>query len=137
MTRRIARAAILALVAAVALAPAAFAGKPPKPRAGATTGSSLTLVLLNSSDTLPSFGEGVTFKVFTSAGRPYVNLKCYQGGDWVTNQIVVYPGYPWSQIFPLSSWKWTSGAADCIARLYKTTKKGTTTLATLSFHVYA
>jgi hypothetical protein len=37
----------------------------------------------------------------------------------------------------LSSWKWTSGAADCIARLYKTTKKGTTTLATLSFHVYA
>jgi hypothetical protein len=41
------------LVAAIALAPAAFAGKGGKPGGGGETSSSLTLVLLNSSDGLP------------------------------------------------------------------------------------
>jgi hypothetical protein len=143
MTRRfrVAHAAsVLVLALALALAPAAFAGKGGKPGAGGGggTGASLTLVLLDSTDGLPHFGQNVTFKVSTSATRPYVNLTCYQGGDWVTNQTVgFYAGYPWSQNFPLSSWKWTGGAADCTARLYTSTKRGTTTLATLNFHAYA
>jgi hypothetical protein len=140
MTRlRVAHAAtVLAFGLVLVLTPAAFAGKPSKPAAGGGTGSSLTFSLLDSPDALPNFGENLKFTVNTSAARPYVNLKCYQGGDWVTNQTVgFYAGYPWSQVFPLSSWKWTSGAADCTARLYTSTSKRTTTLATLSFHVYA
>ena len=134
--RRIALAAALAFV--LAAVPQALAGKPSKPRAGATSAASLTPVLLDSTDGLPHYGQNMTFKVSTSASKPYVNLKCYQGGDWVTNQTVgFYAGYPWSQVFPLSSWKWTGGAADCTARLYTTTKRGTTTLATLNFHTYA
>jgi hypothetical protein len=138
MTRRVAQTAlIVTLVLTLALAPAAFAGKPGKPGKGGGTGASLNLVLLDSTDGLPHYGQHVTFELSTTATRPYVNLKCYQGGEWVTNQTVgFYAGYPWSQVFPLSSWKWTGGVADCTARLYTASRKGTTTLATLGFHVY-
>jgi hypothetical protein len=137
-SRRIALAAAVVLV--LALVPQAVAGKPAKPAGAGTTtsGAALTLVLLDSTDGLPHYGQNVTFTVSTSASKPFVNLKCYQGGDWVTNQTVgFYPGYPWSQVFPLSSYKWTGGAADCTARLYSTSGKKTITHATLSFHTYA
>lgn len=136
MTHRVTHvASALFLVAAIALAPAALAGKGGKP--GAPTGS-FSLVLLDSPDALPNYGENVTFNVTSTAYHPMVNLTCYQNGDWVKNQSVgFYAGWPWSQTFNLSSWKWLGGAADCSAELYYTDSKGANrTLATMSFPVY-
>ena len=102
--------------------------------------SSLALVLLNSTDGLPHWGQQVTFSVSTTAtDKPMVSLKCYQGAALVyAFQAGFYPDYPWTKLATLRSNSWTGGAADCDARLYKAaggTK--TTTLATLRFHVYA
>ena len=83
------------------------------------------LVVDVNGDGAPNYGDTVTFDVTSNASSPMVNLTCYQGGDWVTNQSVgFYPGWPWSRDFPLSSWKWTGGAADCTATLYYTNSKG-------------
>jgi hypothetical protein len=126
----------LALVlVALVVVPAALAGKGGggKPKLTSPTGS-LGLVLLDSTDGLPHHGQNVTFAVSTTVMEPWVQLTCYQGGDWVTNQFVgFYAGYPASQEFPLASWKWTSGAADCDARLFDGASDKT--IATISFHV--
>jgi hypothetical protein len=140
MTRRIAHAAwLVALVLALALVPAALAGK--GGNQGSSGGSSLSLVLLSSSDGLPHWNQWVTFNVSTTAtDKPFVQLNCYQNGAWVyTASAGFFPTYPWAPNFDLASSAWTGGAADCTARLYSTSHGGTrtTTLATMSFHVYA
>ena len=146
ISRHVVRIALIAAVAALALAPTALAGKPGggggKPGGGGggspSPSSSLSLVLLNSSDGQAHWGQQVTFNVATTAtASPFVSLNCYQGSAWVlTASAGFFPSYPWSRDFTLSSGSWPSGAADCTARLYMT-KDGsrTTTLATLSFHV--
>jgi hypothetical protein len=131
---------IAALVLAVA--PAAFAGKGGggKQGGGGNTGSGgLSLVLLNSTDGLPHWGQDVTFKVSTTADRPFVTLNCYVDGAWLYSANVgFFPDYPWPQRFTLSNGWWTSGPADCTATLYTSTDGSkSTTLAQLSFHVYA
>ena len=134
-------AVLAAFVLALVVVPAAHAGKggnAGKPSSGT---SSLSLVLLNSTDGLPHFGQQVTFTVSTTAtDRPYVSLNCSQNGVWVYSASAgFFPDYPWSQNFTLATFStWTSGAGDCTAKLYMT-KDGSrsTTLATLSFHVYA
>jgi hypothetical protein len=137
---RIALFAVIAVIALVfASAPSALAGKSGG-RGGASSTSSISLVLLNSNDRLPHWGQDVTFNVSTTAtDRPFVTLNCYVSGAWVYSANVgFFPDYPWAQKFTLSNGWWTSGPADCTAILYMT-KDGTksTTLATLSFHVYA
>jgi hypothetical protein len=105
---------------------------------GSTYTGSFSLVLLDSTDGLAHYGQNITFDVSSTAAYPSVTLTCYQNGDWVTNQTVgFYPGWAWSQVFPLSSWKWAGGAADCDAVLFYQTNKGQQTLASMSFHVYA
>jgi hypothetical protein len=138
---------VLALaVLALALVPAALAAKGSgggkgggggKPGGGGSTATgSFSLVLLNSTDGRPHYGQNVTFNVTSTASQPWVNLVCYQGGDWVVNQHVgFYAGYPWSQVFPLSSYKWPGGGANCNARLYDGSNNAT--LATMSFDVLA
>lgn len=135
--RRVARmGAIGGMVAAAALAavPAAQAGKP----AGGS--SSLTLVLVNSTDGLPHYGQTINWSVSTTqTDRPYVRVNCQQGGQTVyTASAGYFAGYPWSTDMVLSSQTWTGGDADCSAQLYST-KDGTriTVLATQTFHVYA
>jgi len=143
---RIALAAA-SLVLALALVPAALAGKPTHSGGGGgTTGSgggSISLVLLNSTDGLAHFGQRVTFNVSTSATQyPWVTLDCYVGG--------VLVGEASNGIFPTSlgetfvlgpSPLWPSGAADCTAWLQNWdsySKRGTiTNLTSMSFHVYA
>jgi len=136
-TARIAFAVVL--VAALALVPTALAGKGGKN--GGTSGgsSSLSLVLLNSTDGLPHYGQTVTFSLSTSATRPYVSVNCYQAGAWVyAASAGFFPDYPWSRNFILAASSWLGGAADCTATLYTTTDGiRTTTLGTLNFHVYA
>ncbi len=105
---------------------------------GTGAGGTVSLVMVNDTNGngLPNYGDSVTFNVSTTVSQPWVQLTCYQGGDWVVNQYVgFYAGYPWSQIFPLYSWKWTSGAADCDARLFDGSNNAT--LATMTFHVDA
>jgi len=129
---------VIALVVTLALIPAALAAKgggggKGGGKTGTTPTGSFSLVLENSTDGLPHYGQTVTFNVSTTASMPGVTLTCYQNGDWVVNQTVgFYPGYPWSQDFYLFSSKWAGGAADCTATLFS----GSTTLATMSFHVY-
>ena len=129
-----------ALVLALALVPTALAGKG-RPGGGGTTGGSgsFSLVLLNSTDGQPHYGQRVTFAVTTSATRPYVSLNCYQGSTWVYAASVGYfTAYPWAKEFTLAATSWPGGAASCTAQLY-TTKDGTrmTILATMNFNVLA
>lgn len=132
---------VVVLIVMLAVIPAALAGKGKTGGGGkpaAFTGS-FELVPLNSTDGLLHYGQDVTFDVTSNAYHPMVTLTCYQGADWVKNQSVgFYAGWPWSQIFNLSSWKWPGGAADCTAALYYTDARGRNrTLATVGFHVYA
>ncbi|TMC72268.1 MAG: hypothetical protein E6J15_11185 [Chloroflexi bacterium] len=117
------------------LAGVAEAGKGGHRNAAGSGSGSLSLVLLNSTDGLAHYGQNVTFTVSSTVSQPWVNLTCYQNGDWVTNQYVgFYAGYPWSQVFPLATWKWTGGAADCTARLFDGLTNAT--LGSMSFHAY-
>ena len=141
--RRIALAAAAALTVTALLAGPALAGGKGGGGAkggGGHQGSSLTgsfsLVLLNSTDGVPHYDQNVTFNVTSTSTQPWVQLTCNQSGVEVSNQFVgFYAGYPWSQAFPLSSYKWPGGAADCNGRLYDASSNAT--LATMGFHVYA
>ena len=101
--------------------------------------SSVSLVLVDSTDGVAHTAQQVTFAVTTTAtASPFVSLNCYQNAVWVyTASAGFFAAYPWSRNFTLSSTAWMSGEADCTARLYSTkTGTKTTTLATTSFHVH-
>jgi hypothetical protein len=104
-------------------------------------GSSVEVVLLDSTDGVAHYGQHVTFEVTTRAtSKPFVSLHCYQGGEMVYwASAGFYPDYPWpwAQTFTLASDYWTGGAADCTAELYYWTGKRFVTLASQSFHVEA
>ena len=129
------------LVLALALVPAALAGKGGKPGGhGTTGGGSLALVMVADANLngLPNWGDTVSFNVSTTATtQPHVSLQCFQSGVLVyTTQTGYYAGYawPWTQNMSLWSYAWTGGAADCTAYL---TTPDWTRLASTSFHVYA
>ncbi len=106
---------------------------------GKGTDGSLSLVLLDSTDGLPHYGQHVTFNVSTTAtDSPYVNLKCYQDGAFVGEAWRgFFPGSLSGQTFTLGgSTLWQSGAADCTAYLDEYTRHGWLQLASTSFHVY-
>jgi hypothetical protein len=131
------------LVLALALVPVALAGKPAAGSGGhkgggggSTGGGTISLVLVNSSDGLPHWGQTVTFNISTTATtQPWVNLQCYQNGVLVGqgwNGFFVGSLTGWT--FTLASPQWTGGAADCTANL-ETPQWAV--LASTSFHVYA
>ena len=143
MTRKSAAALSLSImaVAAMVVVPAALAGKPTGKGGGGTTSSSLTLDLVGDTnvDGVPNWGETVTFRVYTSAYQPHVNLRCSQGGALVYDAWAgFYAGAWFSRDFPLSSTSWTGGAAECTARLVTWSRNGREqTHATLGFRVEA
>lgn len=106
------------------------------------SGGTISLVLLNSTDGLPHFGQNVTFNVSTTATtRPWVTLKCYVGGTLVDKDSNGIFAGSLDQIFTLGGTQlWQSGAGDCTATLENWdaySKNGSiTTLASMSFHVY-
>ncbi len=106
---------------------------------GTTNTSSLTLVLLNSTDGVPHWGQQITFNVSTTAtSTPTVDLKCDQGGAMVLAWTGgFFASYLWTQDVILSSPSWTGGAASCTATLIYSSDKKIITLATLPFQVYA
>jgi hypothetical protein len=106
-----------------------------------TSTSSLRLVLLNSTDGLPHWGQKVTFKVSTTAtSQPFVSLRCYKSGVVVYSaQAGYYASYPWpsAQNMVLKSNAWKRGGADCTATLFYASGSRVITLETKSFRVYA
>jgi hypothetical protein len=132
------------LVLALALVPAAMAGKGGKPGGGGSTGSTSSLSVVMVADQngngAPNWNDEITFAVSTTAtSSPWVRLNCYQGGAWVsTSTAGFFAAYAWAPNFTLASSGWTSGAADCTATLYQVTSHGrSSTLKTLNFHVDA
>jgi hypothetical protein len=107
---------------------------------GGSAESSISLVLRDSADDLPNWGEHVSFLVSTSAtSRPYVTLTCSQGGSQVSTMTAgFFPDYVWGQDFALSSSAWKGGPADCLADLHYTSANGRSVhLASLGFSVAA
>ena len=107
---------------------------------GTSYTGSFSLVLLNSTDGTPHWGQQVTFNVTSNAPYYFVELDCSQNGTVVYQQSEgFYPGWPWSKTYTLQSGAWTGGGASCNAQLYSANSDGTNrqTLATTSFQVYA
>ena len=129
--------AVTAIFGAGTLSSVPVASKHP----GGSGSSTLTLVLLNSTDGSPHWGQSVTFNVSTTATtQPNVSMKCYQNGTLVYGaEAGFYAGYPWpgTQTFILSSPSWTGGSANCTAALYYFSGKKTVTLTTMNIQVYA
>lgn len=136
-TLAITAAAAVAVVAVAALPAGAAKGGP---KAAST--STIQLEVLTGGDSIPNWGEDVTFNVSTTAtSTPYVDLVCSQGGTVVysatTGYFASYP-WPWTQTMTLSSQMWTGGDAACVATLYTFNSRAKkTTLATLPFTAYA
>jgi hypothetical protein len=136
-------AVISAIGTAATAAPALAAKSSGGTSSGRTSGggSTLTLVLLNSTDGLPHWGQQITWQVSTTATtEPHVSVACSQNGSVVYSaQSGYYADYPWpaTQDMTLSSQSWTGGDADCTAKLYYFNGSKTVTLTTQSFHVYA
>jgi hypothetical protein len=112
-------------------------GKP-----GGGTGT-MSLVLLDSTDGVPHFGQKVTFDVSTDATTyPWVTLKCFQNGSQVYQASRGIFPTSLGQEFTLGPTpSWQGGDADCTAFLEdwdSYSKRGSIqTLASMSFHVYA
>lgn len=107
-----------------------------RPAAGTGT---ISLVLMESTDGLPHFGQKVTFDVSTTAtDSPYVHLTCSQAGSLVLESRQGFfehaLGNEWFYLGPTPAWQ--GGDADCTAYLESYTRKGWKVLASTSFHVY-
>jgi hypothetical protein len=105
---------------------------------GTTTpgGGTISLVLLDSTDGLPHFGQHVTFNVSTTATlSPWVTMRCYVGGTLVVVDTNGMFTGSLDTIFTLAANNWQRGAGDCTADLENRTS-GTVVLASTSFHVY-
>ena len=106
---------------------------------GKTSTSTMSLVLLDSTDGVAHHGQRVTFDVSTTAtDLPTVGLRCYQDSSWVYDAYVgYYPGYLFDQWFTLDSGYWADGVdATCTARLFSYDNRGRErVLATMTFPV--
>ena len=133
----LAEGALIALLIVGLIAGTALAA----PKGSAATGGSYSLnwamVVDANGDRGPDHGDTVKFTFNTSVAKPWVALNCSQSGKWVyTASVGYFPAYPWPATFTLSSGSWTSGGADCTAKLYYVTSNGRNrTLTTMSFAV--
>ena len=118
----LAEASLVALLIVGLLAGTALAGKGGgggKPGGGGTTGGGSLVVVDMDGDGVINYGDDVTFRLTTSATRPFVSVNCYQGGAWVYAASVGYfADYPWDQWFTLATSSWPAGSGDCTAQLY-------------------
>jgi hypothetical protein len=145
------------VVLALALVPAALAGKPSGGSAGggkgggghggSTTtysgsfvGTNPVLVTDANGNGSPDYGDQVTFNVTSNASYYFVALVCTQNGTTVEQQTNgFYVGWPWSKNYTLTSTAWSGGAASCTATLYASLSDGSNrqNLASVSFGVGA
>lgn len=143
------------LVLALALVPAALAGKPSGGgsggggggKGGKTTTPTYSgtlggpgMVVDSNANGAPNAGDTVTFNVTSTAPYPFVRLNCSQNGSEVLQETQgFYSGWLWGTSYYLGGMAWTGGAASCVATLYSQSATGTIgpTEATLSFTVGA
>jgi hypothetical protein len=122
---RLIAAGLLACVVLTAAATPVFAGKP----GSAATSASLvgpSLVVDAAANGVVNRGDSVTFTVSSSAAKPYVGVRCYQGAAFVYDSYVGYYDAAWfAKEFTLSSTYWAASAsADCTARLFSYDNRG-------------
>ena len=133
----------LVLVPATLAAKGGNAGATGKPAGGGggSVGGGLTLRMVSdqNGNAAPNWSDEITFDLSTTADKPNVNVRCYQGGLFVYDGwAAFYDGAWFGQNFTLSSSYWQGGAADCTARLVTWSRNGREqTLATKGFHVDA
>ncbi len=107
---------------------------------GTTSTTTFGLVVLNSTDGLPHYGQDITFNVSTTAtSYPSVSVGCAQNGTQVLYWTAgFFPSYQFSDWLSLTTPSWTSGGANCTATLYYSSgKRKIINLATFNFQVYA
>jgi len=121
---------LVALLGIGLVAGTAFAGK---------VGGSVNLVMVQDANGngAPNWADTVTFDVSSTADKPYVNVRCYQGGSLVYDGWAgFYDGAWFGQTYMLESSSWVGGAADCTARLVTYGKNGRErTLTSMDFGV--
>lgn len=103
-------------------------------------GGTLSLVLLESTDGVPHYGQRVTFDVDTTATNyPWVSVDCSQAGRLVYEQSNGIFATSLSTTFTLGPTpSWTGGEADCTATLENWDRyPRITPLASMTFHVNA
>jgi hypothetical protein len=136
------KAAVVATIAvSFVFAGTAFAGKP---SSSSITGPYIVTTSppsapVASSTAAPRFGDTVTFDVAsTQTGNPFVHLVCSGTAENPVGYDSWAAFWPTAGSFILSSGGWTSGAADCTAKLvmYANSSK-VKVLASTSFHVDA
>jgi len=124
----LAEGSLIALLVVGLMAGSVFAakgGNGGKPGGGGSTtgGGTLTgpVILQNYSGNLAtSYGDDVTFNVSTTASKPQVGLRCYQGANFVYDGYVAFfSSWLSAKYFTLSSSYWNSTLdASCTARLF-------------------
>jgi hypothetical protein len=93
-------------------------GKPGSTGGGGTITLVTPPVIDNNGDNAPNWHDTVRFTVSTSTAAPYVNLYCYQNGNFVAGGSEGYfPGALDDGNFGLYGGSWTEGAANCTAKL--------------------
>jgi hypothetical protein len=107
-----------------------------KPGGGGTVvGGGTISAPINLSDGALSWGDRIRFDITSSAAEPWVKLFCYQGGALVAQGSEGYFERSLDDgVFGLYSPSWSSGAADCTAKL---TNSSGDVMAQTSFHVDA
>ena len=132
-------AALISILVVGLLAVPALAGRGGnRPAGGGDTSSSLSLVMVDPADTTANHGDLVTFDVSTTAtDKPNVNVRCSQDGAGVYDAWAgFYVGAWFGQTFELASTNWTSGGADCTARLVYWGRNGRERVVTsMNFYV--
>jgi hypothetical protein len=112
-----------------------------KPSGGSSSSSGLAgpiLVTDVNGDGLTNHGDSVTFKVSSSAAKPYVGVRCWQGSAFIYDNYVGYYAGAWfATSFQLESSYWVAGAsATCTARLFSYDNRGRERVqSTLNFAV--
>jgi hypothetical protein len=111
------------------------------PPSKTTYTGSLSLVMASETTELgvPNWNEKVKFNLSTNIDRPYVTLECSQNGTVVAKGTESYAsGTLDDGVFGLYSSNWSSGSADCTAKLQYYIPKGKTnyvTVASTTFYV--
>jgi hypothetical protein len=109
----LAEASLIALLVVGLIAGTAVAG-----RSGGGGSLSWRMVTDADANAALTHGDTITFDLSTSASKPYVNVRCYQGTAFVFDGWAGYYSGAWfDKTFTLASNSWTAGAADCVARL--------------------
>jgi hypothetical protein len=105
------------------------------------SGGSITgpvMVTDANSNGVANWGDVITYNVAaTTTSTPNVSTRCYQNGSFVLDAYSeFYPDGVNGPNTTLKSNYWTSGAANCTARLFSYDKRGNQiVLATLNFDV--